>query len=312
LEQLFDQPKKKNDANFTQFHKDFAYTAQSLLEETITSIVKHSLSELKTNNVGLAGGVALNCKANKEVMQMDCVDDIFIQPVANDAGLPLGAGWLQKPPEKIEPMTSVYFGYDIQDDDVEEVLKENKIKYEQVTNIEEVTADSLADGNLVGWVQGKMEMGPRALGNRSILADPRTKASRDQINEYAKHREEWRPFAPSLLREAAEDYLVDAESSPYMIKTFDTKAENRGDIKAVIHPGDNTTRPQTVTKEQNPQYYKLIKEFEKITGVPVLLNTSFNDHGEPIVRTPDEAIRDFYGMGLDLLVIGDYVIKKGI
>jgi len=153
-------------------------------------------------------------------------------------------------------------------------------------------------------------MGPRALGHRSILADPRTVDSRDRVNEFVKHREEWRPFAPSMLEEAAEDYLVHAEPSPYMIKTFDVIPEKRDEIAAVLHPADDTTRPQTVREDQNPRYYSLIREFEDITGVPVLLNTSFNDSGEPIVNTPTEAIRDFFSMGLDTLVIEDVVLEK--
>jgi carbamoyltransferase len=153
-------------------------------------------------------------------------------------------------------------------------------------------------------------MGPRALGNRSILADPRTEASRDRVNKYVKHREEWRPFAPSMLEEEMERYLEQAEPSPYMIKTFATKPENRDDITAVPHPSDATTRPQTVREDQNPRYYRLISEFEQLTGVPVVLNTSFNDHGEPIVTKPTEAIKDFFGMGLDVLVLEDLLIKK--
>lgn len=165
-------------------------------------------------------------------------------------------------------------------------------------------------GALVGWMQGRQEMGPRALGNRSILADPRTSESLNRVNEYVKHREAWRPFAPSMLESAADEYLVDAEPSPYMIKTFDTVPEKRDDIDGVVHPADQTTRPQTVREDQNPRYHALISAFESITGVPVVLNTSFNDHAEPIVTTPKEALRDFYGMGLDFLVVGDYVVAK--
>jgi carbamoyltransferase len=155
-----------------------------------------------------------------------------------------------------------------------------------------------------------MELGPRALGNRSILADPRTEASRDRVNKFVKHREEWRPFAPSLRYEDAEEYLVNAEESSFMIKTFDVPEDKHEEIAAVIHPADGTTRPQTVRPEQNPRYHALLSEFEEITGVPVLLNTSFNDHGEPIIRTPKEALKAFYAMGLDVLVLNDIVVEK--
>lgn len=310
LADLFGQPRKSPDGEFDRFHKDLAYTAQSLLEETVCEIVHEYVDRLGSGNVSLAGGVALNCKANKRVMEMDCVDKIFIQPVANDAGLALGAGWLETPPDEVNPMTTVYFGYEPVESEVEELLRTNKIRFDRPDDVERYVAERLADGALVGWVQGRLEMGPRALGNRSILADPRTAESRDRVNEYVKHREGWRPFAPSLLEEAADEYLVNAEPAPFMIKTFDTVPERRDEIEAVLHPADETTRPQTVREDQNPRYYRLISEFEDITGVPVVLNTSFNDHGEPIIRTADEAVRDFYGMGLDVLVLGDCVVEK--
>nr|WP_255475194.1 carbamoyltransferase C-terminal domain-containing protein [Halapricum sp. CBA1109] len=207
-------------------------------------------------------------------------------------------------------MRDVYWGESPDTETVTTLLENNKLSYTRREDVERYTAERIADGDLVGWMQGRQEMGPRALGNRSILADPRTATSRDRVNRYVKNREEWRPFAPSILAEAASDYLVDDEASPYMIQTFDTVPERREDLAAVVHPGDTTTRPQTVTEEQNPRYHGLISEFENITGVPAVLNTSFNDHGEPIVTTPKEAVRDFYGMGLDVLVIEDIIVEK--
>jgi carbamoyltransferase len=252
----------------------------------------------------------LNCKLNKRIMELDCVDNIFIQPVAHDGGLSLGAGWLESNPTEVSPMTDVYWGPEYNQEETKSLLRTNKISYKEVYDTEQYVAERLSEGKLVGWFQGKLEMGPRALGNRSILADPRTIESRDQVNEYVKHREKWRPFAPSILEEAAEEYLINAEPSPYMIKTFDTVPEKRNEIEAVLHPGDKTTRPQTVRRDQNPRYYRLISEFENITDVPALLNTSFNDHAEPIVNTPTEALKDFYGMGLDILAIDDLIIEK--
>jgi carbamoyltransferase len=310
LESLFDRPRNPRTDEFDQFEKDLAYTAQYLLEETVTDLVEQSVDRIGSRNVCLNGGVALNCKLNKRIMELDCVDDLFIQPVAHDGGLALGGGWLTAHPRDVEPMTNVYWGSATEPDDVRALLESSKLPFEAVDDVERYTAERIAEGALVGWVQGRQEMGPRALGNRSILADPRTEASRDRVNRYVKHREEWRPFAPSMLEERADEYLVNAEPSPYMIKTFDTVPENRDDIEAVIHPGDATTRPQTVRRDQNPRYYRLISEFDDITGVPVVLNTSFNDHGEPIVTTAEEAVADFYTMGLDLLVIGDYVVEK--
>ncbi|WP_226022869.1 carbamoyltransferase [Halomicrobium salinisoli] len=304
------QIEDKGPSEFDQWEKDLAFVTQQLLEETVVDIIEHYADRLGISNVCLAGGVALNCKMNKRVMESEYVDDVFVQPVANDAGVPIGAGYLDQDPSDVSPQTTVYWGPDYQSDEIEECLEERKISYEQPDDLERAVAERIADGDLVGWFQGRMEMGPRALGNRSILADPRTAESRDRVNEYVKHREGWRPFAPSMLEEAVDEYLVDGKPAPFMIKTFDVDPERKDEIEAVVHPADDTTRPQTVNEDQNPRYYRLLSEFEDITGVPVLLNTSFNDHAEPIVNTPTEAIKDFYGMGLDVLVLNDYLVEK--
>ena len=307
------EPSPDGDPSFDAFHKDVAATAQALVEESVTGVVRRYASRLDTGNVALAGGVALNCKVNKRVMELDAVEELFVQPVAHDGGLVIGAGWLESSPTDIEPMSTVYWGPTPASDReaVEEFLRGAKLPFERVEDAPRYAAERVADGDLVGWVQGRQEMGPRALGNRSILADPRTEASRDRVNAGVKHREAWRPFAPSMLADAAETYLENAEPAPYMIKTFDTDPEHREDLTAVVHPGDGTTRPQTVTEAQNPRYYRLIETFASITGVPVVLNTSFNDHGEPIVTTAREAVRDFYATGLDVLVIGEFAVEKG-
>jgi carbamoyltransferase len=310
LENIFQRSRNTNRGEFTQWEKDLAFTTQLLLEEIVTDIVGEYTREFNTGNIGLAGGVSLNCKMNRRVMELDETNQIFIQPVAHDAGTAVGAGMLECEPESVSEMNNVYWGPKFSAESIAETLDKNKLTYERPDDITRVIAERLAAGDLVGWFQGRLEMGPRALGNRSILADPRTEASRDRINEFVKHREEWRPFAPSMLEEEAQKYLKHPESSPYMIKTFATKPENRDDITAVLHPSDGTTRPHTVRKDQNPQYYRLISEFNDITGVPVILNTSFNDHSEPIVTTPTEAIKDFFGMGLDAFVLEDFMIEK--
>jgi carbamoyltransferase len=217
---------------------------------------------------------------------------------------------LTQHPQDVEEMTDVYLGSSYDTDEITSLLETNKIEYEQPDDLTGFVAEKIADGNLIGWFQGRMEMGPRALGNRSIIADPRTEDSRDRVNKYVKHREIWRPFAPSMTVEGTDRYLRNWSKAPFMIKTFDTEPKHREEIQAVIHRGDETTRPQVVTPEANPRYYKLITEFGERTGVPVLLNTSFNDHGEPVVRTPVEALKDFYGMGLDYLVVEDIVVSK--
>ncbi|WP_114577631.1 carbamoyltransferase C-terminal domain-containing protein [Saliphagus sp. LR7] len=310
LEDIFDRSRTETPGEFDQWEKDLAYTAQKLLEETVVEIAEDAVSKTGASNVALSGGVALNCKLNKRIRESPAVESTFVQPVANDAGLALGAGWVDQHPSEVERQSTVYLGPAYDDDQIERRLRTNKIPYATPDDVEGYVASRLAEGALVGWFQGRMEMGPRALGARSILADPRSIESRDRVNEFVKHREEWRPFAPSMKEEAAPDYLVDGAPSPFMIDTFDVRPEKVEDLAAVVHPADDTTRPQTVREDQHPRYYRLLSAFEEITGVPVVLNTSFNDHGEPIVNTPTEAIKDFYGMGLDALVLGDYVLEK--
>lgn len=310
LESLFGRTAKDEPTNFTDWEKDLAYVTQSVLEEIMTNLVRHYTRKLNVRKVGLAGGTALNCKMNSVIEQSEFVDELFIQPVANDAGLALGAGFLTTEPADVPEMNDVYWGPEYDNDDVQIILEETKLNYRKSDRMPKEVAEYLAEGEIVGWFQGRLELGPRALGNRSILADPRTTKSRDKVNKYVKHREEWRPFAPSLKEEALDQYLVDAAPSPFMIKTYDVRENKQDKIPAVLHPGDNTTRPQTVNIKQNQRYYALLSEFEELTGVPVLLNTSFNDHAEPIVNRPIEAIKDFYGMGLDKLIINDYILEK--
>lgn len=310
LEELFGRSAKDTPIEFDQWEKDLAHTAQKLLEETVTDLVDAYCRDLGTDTVALAGGVALNCKLNKRIMELPSVNDVFVQPVSNDAGLALGGGWIDQSPVSVEPMETAYWGPEYDTDAVEDRLDVNKLSYGTPERLECRVAEAIAGGALVGWFQGRLELGPRALGNRSILADPRTEASRDRVNQFVKHREAWRPFAPSILEEAADEYFENATAAPYMIRSFDVKPEKRDDLSAVLHPADDTTRPQTVSADANPRYHRLLREFESLTGVPVLLNTSFNDHGEPIVNEPIEAIKDYFGMGLDLLVIDDLVITK--
>jgi len=310
LADLFGRPGRETPGEFTQFEKNLAHVAQRLLEETVVDIVETYCRRFGTRNVALAGGVVLNCKMNQTVVESPAVDDVFVQPVAHDAGLALGAGWLGRAPSDVPEFTHVYWGPEHDTDEIRRLLDTNKLDYREPADLERAVAERLADGELVGWFQGRLELGPRALGHRSILADPRTSDSRDRVNRFVKSREEWRPFAPSILAEAASDYLTTERTDPFMITTADVVDEKVDEIPAVLHPADATTRPQAVSAETAPRYHRLIAEFADITGVPVVLNTSFNDHGEPIVNTPTEAIKDFYGMGLDALVLDDFVLEK--
>jgi len=310
LAALFDRPPRESPGEFTDWETDLAHVAQQLLTETVVELVTHYADELGTSNVALAGGVALNCKMNQRVREADAVEDLFVQPVAHDAGLALGAGWLEFAPEEVPPMRDVYLGPAYPTADVEAVLSDCKLPYRRVESSLGTVAELLADGALVGWFQGSLELGPRALGNRSILADPRSASARDRINRHVKHREEWRPFAPSMLESAADRYLQDADPAPFMIETYETRPDTREEIEAALHPADHTTRPQTVSAAQNPRFHRLLSEFANLTGVPVLLNTSFNNSGDPIVARPIEAVREFYGTGLDALVIEDVLLVK--
>lgn len=310
LEDTFDRPRNPTPGEFDQWHKDLAYTAQALLEETLLDITRAYLEPSGSRNVALAGGVALNCKANKRIRELDEVEEVFVQPVAHDAGLALGAGWVDQPPAAVDKLETVYLGPAYSAREIETMLETNKIEYATADNLERYVARRLADGALVGWFQGRLELGPRALGARSILADPRSIESRDRVNRFVKHREEWRPFAPSILADAASAYFVDATEAPFMIQAFDVEPSKADAIPAVLHPSDQTVRPHTVTESQHPRFYRLLEAFADITGIPVVLNTSFNDHGEPVINTPTEAVKGFYGMGLDLLVLEDYLIEK--
>ena len=310
LEDAFDRDRNNTPGTFDQWERDLAYAAQSMLEETVAAIAEAYLGKVPSRNVAMAGGVALNCKVNKRIREMAGVDAMFVQPVAHDAGLALGAGWVDQRPSEVEILTDVFLGPRYDSDQIADMLDTNKLEYATEEPLVSYVAERIAQGALVGWFQGRLEFGPRALGARSILADPRSIESRDRVNRYVKHREEWRPFAPSILEETVEEYFENATSSPFMIDTFDVIDSRRDELAAVVHPADGTTRPQTVHRDHHPRYYRLIEAFYELTGVPVLLNTSFNDHGEPIVNTPTEAVKDFYGMGLDMLVIDDYILEK--
>lgn len=310
LEAIFGRERKYTPTDFTKWEKDLAYTTQLFLEETVTDIVSEYVEESDINKVCLAGGVALNCKMNQQVRELGCVDKLFVQPISHDGGSILGAGSLAFENEEVSELRDVYWGEEHSVDEIQNLFEKYKLTYESPNDLYDKTATLLSNGDLVGWYQGRLEMGPRALGNRSILADPRVVKSRDEVNKHVKNREAWRPFAPVMLESAASTYLKNPAPAPFMIQTFSVRENAVSNIPAVVHPGDHSTRPQTVTKFQNPQIAKLLEAFEQQTGVPVLLNTSFNNSGEPIVRTPTDAIRMFMSSGLDALVMEDFLVSK--
>ncbi len=294
-------------------HQNIAASLQCVLEETALHIANFLYHTTKSKKLCLAGGVALNCSMNGRLLREGPFDEIFVQPAAGDDGIAIGAA-LQKHYEltrapRAFQMTHANWGPEFSNEAITQFLDLAKLPYESPSNVIERTADLLAEGKIVGWYQGRMEFGPRALGSRSILADPTRADMKDLINKYVKHREEFRPFAPSCLAERASEYFEGCTSSPFMLFVYPVKPAMRGKVPAITHI-DGTARVQTVTRDTNPQYYALIEAFERRRGVPMILNTSFNVMGEPIVHTPADATRCFYSTGMDALVMGDHILKK--
>lgn len=294
-------------------HQDLARSAQDSCEKAMAALLRRLKDRTGSPRLCLAGGVALNSKANGELLRSGLIEDIYIQPAAGDDGGCIGAAFAVYEnlglPLPRKPIAHTYLGPEFSNDQIENVLRVYKLPYRRVENASRTAAELLAKNHLVGWFQGRMEFGPRALGARSILSDPRSEANRDRVNEAVKFRESWRPFAPSVLHEKGERYFQDYYPSPYMILTFWANELGKKEIPAVVHV-DGSSRVQSVFRETNERYHSLISEFEKLTGVPVVMNTSFNLKGDPIVCNPKDAIETFYTSGLDDLVIGDFVVTK--
>jgi carbamoyltransferase len=294
----------------TDRHKAIAASVQRRLEEVAARMVRRMHAETGYRNLCIAGGVGLNCSMNGSLLKLDCVDTVFVPPVANDSGIALGAAAevAAKHGYRVGPMKHAYYGPAYERDEIREVLNRAKVDYEEHPDVVGFVADALSKNKIVGWFQGGMEFGPRALGNRSILADARQPDMRDRINYYVKFREDFRPLAPSMPLDAASDYVGPVCESPFMTITFDVKPEARSVIPAVTHV-NNTARVQTVT-EANGRYYELVRRFGELTGVPVILNTSMNVMGDPIAMKPVDAIATFFATGLDHLALGDFILSK--
>ena len=294
-------------------YSNVAATLQRSLEASVVKTVQEMVRTFGNENLCLAGGVALNCKMNGEILKGGAVKNIYIPPHAHDAGKAIGAALqcLAEEGKKAKiNLDTAYWGPEFSNEEIEVVLKENntKITYEKAGDIAGLTAEHIAKGEIVAWFQGRMEVGARALGNRSIVADPTSIEIKDKIN-VIKQREFWRPLCPSIKREAMEEYFGTDIDAPFMSFAVWCKEEKRKEIPGVVHV-DNSVRPQSVTKKQNPKYYKLIEEFEKLKGVPMVLNTSFNVQ-EPIICTPKEAVATFLkSKDLNALAIGDYWVVR--
>lgn len=316
LEELFGKPRVK-DEKITKRHHEIA----GALQRTFEKIVFHLLKITKrlggnSNNIVLAGGAAMNCVFNGKLGKKNIYKDCFIPPWPDDLGVSIGATFLannnlSKIKKNFSYNKSVYLGPKYSDRKIENLLKNYGLKFKKIKKITHYVAEKISNGSLVGWFQDRMEFTHRALGNRSILADPRNKNTQNIINKAVKYRESFRPFAPAVLGEKAHQ-IFDIEKGKkieFMEKAIMVKKSWKKKIPAVTHI-DGTARVQTVFENYNPKFYKLIKEFYKLTNVPVLVNTSFNLNGEPIVENPSDAIRTFHTCGLDILVLGEYIIEK--
>ena len=306
-------PARLRHEEFTAHHFNIAHSLQLVLEESVLELVNRLHNETKQENLCMAGGVALNCVLNARIRDRGPFRNVWVQPAAGDSGTALGAAeWVDARERNSQvkdfEMEHAYWGPDYSDGEIEKFLGWAKVPYKRLQNIAEETAEILSQNKIIGWYQGRMEYGPRALGSRSILASPISDEMQARLNE-VKDREDFRPVAPVVLEEDAPDWFENAKYSPYMLFIYDVKPEKAHMIPAVRHT-DGTARIQTVNKDQHPRYYELLKAFKAKTGVPVLVNTSFNTLGKPIVCSPRDAIECFWTSPFDALVIGSFLIEK--
>jgi carbamoyltransferase len=313
LVEAFGKPREREE-EVTQRHKDIAASMQAMYEDAFFNMLNDAYQKTGIDKITLAGGCIQNSLANGKILEKTPFKEIYIPPASHDAGTAVGAAFwvwnmvLKKNRDFV--MTSPYWGPEFTGVEIEESLKQKNVKYEKLDDFElfERTAKDIAGGKIVGWFQGRTEWGPRALGNRSILVDPRRKELQDVLNERIKRRENFRPFAPSVLEDFAHEWFEPSSSVPFMEKVYAVRPEKRTFVPAVVHV-DGTGRLQTVSRELNQTYYRLIEEVHRQTKVPLVLNTSFNEN-EPIVNTPGEALDCFLRTKMDTLVMNNYYLRS--
>lgn len=294
----------------TQYYKDVAAAAQEKLNEAILAVVSQFHRETGIRKICLAGGVALNCETNRHLMNLDFIDDIFVQPASGDDGISLGAAWFVSKEMGVapKPTTNYYLGSEYNNDQIKQQLDLLGLKYKAIEDIGEKAAGLVADDKIVAWFQGRDEFGPRALGARSILANPRKLEMKQILNQKIKFREGFRPFCPTVLEEGASKYFIGKKnSSPYMTINYEVKD---AELMPSISHVNKTARIQTVSQSNNALFYDYLKQLKQKIGAGVSINTSFNRNQEPMIHSPIDAISAFYGSGIDALLIGNYLIEK--
>ncbi len=336
---LFNHPVRESESELSQFHMDVAASVQAVTETVLIKMISHLYKEYKIPNLCMAGGVALNCVANGKILKHTPIESLWVQPAAGDAGGAVGAALAYWHLEKAQPrnimkpdsMQGAYLGTEYSDSDTRQQLEQLGAQFDYVEDeiMLRKTAEALAEGKAVGWFQGRMEFGPRALGGRSILADPRSETMQKNLNLKIKFRESFRPFAPSILADYLYKYFDLTTDSPYMLLVAEILDQHKvpltedqkllfgidklniknSVIPAITHV-DDSARIQTVHQDTNPMYHSLLQKFYDLTECPILVNTSFNVRGEPIVESPEDAFKCFMGTGLDVLVIGNHVMYK--
>ncbi|MBM3228110.1 carbamoyltransferase [Candidatus Peribacteria bacterium] len=315
IETLFGKPTRDPESPLEQFHKDIARSLQEITDEAMLNLARAAKQLTGSKYLCLAGGVALNCVSNGKILRSGIFEDIFIQPASGDAGGALGAALMvwhkQMQGERLPRMQHTYLGNAYSQEEIEQFLKDQGMPYDTVAlhDLPQYVAKLLEGENVLGWFQGRMEFGPRSLGNRSIIADARNPENWKKVNLKIKFRESFRPFAPTILEERTKEYFALDRESPYMLLVADTLPDKRREIPAVTHV-DSSARIQTINRNQNALYYDLLKAFEASTGCPVIINTSFNVRGEPIVESPKDALNCFLHTHMDYLVLGQCVIDK--
>jgi len=310
-------PTRSPESELTQHHKDIAASLQKITEEIIFKMLNHLHKVTKLDNLTMSGGVALNSVANGKITKNTPFKNVWIQPAASDSGNSVGAAAyaynIILGNQRNYVMGSAYLGPSFSSAEVRQFLDENKIKYTTFDNDDDLLKKSarlIYDNKVVGWFQGRMEWGPRALGSRSILSNASNPKMKEILNAKVKHREYFRPFAPVITQEDVHDYFeIDKDEEPFMLFVYPFKEDKKKLVPSVVHV-DGTGRLQTISKEQNLLYYGVIKEFENLSKIPILVNTSFNVRGEPIVCTPKDAYKCTMGTGIDYLVMDKFLIKR--